>query len=72
MTPCGYEIAVLVRLGVVAVGVLRVLEDLADDHRAIFTGVGEDLAGRGLQRLAHDLDADLLVVVIGLKPCRAP
>ena len=57
----------MARLGVVAIAVLGVLEDLTEDHRAILTGVGEDLAGRRLQSLAHDLNADLLVFVIRLQ-----
>ena len=64
-TTLGHEIAVLTRLSVVAIGILGGLEDLAHDHGAVRTSVLEDLAGRCLQRLAHDLDADLLVVVIG-------
>ncbi len=42
---------------------MRVLEDLADDDGAVFTGIGGDLTGRSLQRLAHDFDAVLLVLV---------
>ena len=67
MTPSAYEIAVLVCLRIVAEAVLGVLEDLADDDRAILTRVGEDLAGRRLQSLAHDLNADLLVFIVGLQ-----
>src|SRR6185295_11762630 len=44
--------------------VLVVLEDLADDYRAVFASVGKDLAGRRLQCLLNDVDADLLVLVI--------
>src|SRR5207237_4003527 len=40
-------------------------EDLADDHRTVFAGVDRDLACRPGERLAHDLDAGLLVVVLG-------
>src|SRR6185312_6871242 len=61
------EIAILMRLGVVAVGILGVLKDLTDDDRTILTGVGEDLASRRLQGLAHDLNADLLVFIVGLQ-----
>jgi hypothetical protein len=59
----GDEIAVGARLGVVAVGVLGVFQDLADHYRTVVAGVLHDLARRGLQGLAHDVDADALVVV---------
>ena len=60
----GDEIAVGMRLRVVAVVVLGALEDLADDDRAVLAGIGEDLAGRRLQRLAHDGDPGFLILVI--------
>jgi hypothetical protein len=41
------------------------LEDLADNHRAVLARVDRDLTGRGRQGLAHDLDAGLLVAVLG-------
>src|SRR6267143_979579 len=50
------------------VGILLLLKDLADVHRAIFAGIDGDLAGRRGQRLTHDLDAGLLVVVLGAQP----
>ena len=62
------HVDVLAILGVEAEGVLVLLQDLADDDRAILTGIGRDLAGRGLRRLAHDLDAGLLVVVLTCAP----
>src|SRR4030095_4115240 len=37
----------------------------ADDHRAVLARIDGDLARRGRERLAHDLDAGLLVVVLG-------
>src|ERR1700730_13886710 len=61
----GDQVAVLAGLGVEAVGVLVLLKDLADDDRAVFARIDRDLAGRIGQRLAHDLDAGLLVVVLG-------
>src|SRR5438874_668496 len=64
----GDEVAVLAGLRVEAVVILILLEDLADDDRAVFTGIDRDLAGRRGQRLAHDLDAGLLVVVPGANP----
>src|SRR6266436_2176530 len=64
----GDQIAVFAGLRVEAVGILILLEDLADDDGAVFAGIDGDLAGRIGQRLAHDLDAGLLVVVLGAKP----
>src|SRR5712671_2150159 len=49
-----------------SVGVLVLLEDLADDDRAVLARVDRDLACRPGERLADDLDAGLLVVVRGL------
>ena len=63
----GDEVTVGKRLGVVTVAILGVLEDLADDHGAILTGVLEDLTRWGLQRLFDDIDADLLVLVVDLQ-----
>ena len=61
----GDEVAVLAGLAVEAERVLVLLQDLADDDGAILARVDRDLAGRPGQRLAHDLDAGLLVVVFG-------
>src|SRR6266700_1537903 len=61
----GDQVAVLAGLRVEAVGILVLLEDLADDDGAVLARVDRDLAGRRRQRLAHDLDAGLLVVVLG-------
>src|ERR1700756_3799165 len=61
----GDQVAVLAGLRVEAVGVLILLQDLADDDRAVLAGIDRDLAGWPGQRLAHDLDAGLLVVVFG-------
>src|SRR5258705_3924648 len=62
----GDQVDIFASLRVEAVGILILLEDLADDHRAVFTGVDRDLASGPGERLAHDLDAGLLVVVLGL------
>src|SRR6266404_8151905 len=64
----GDQVAVFAGLRVKAVGILILLQDLADDHRAVFASIDRDLTGRIGQRLAHDLDAGLLVVVLGAKP----
>src|SRR3979490_1726379 len=62
----GDQVDVFARLRVEAVGVLILLEDLADDDRAVLARVDRDLARRPGERLADDLDAGLLVVVRGL------
>src|SRR5258706_104368 len=54
-------------LGVVAPVDVLLVEQLADDDRAVGAGVLGDQPGRDRQRLADDLDADLLVVVVGLQ-----
>src|SRR5665811_1197167 len=59
----GDEIAVLASLRVEAPVVLILLEDLADNDRAVFAGIGRNLARRSLDRLADDVDAVLLVFV---------
>src|SRR5882672_4540989 len=59
----GDQVDVFARLRVEAVGVLILLEDLADDDRAVLARVDRDLARRPGERLADDLDAGLLVVV---------
>src|ERR1700722_10840105 len=61
----GDQVAVFAGLAVEAEGILILFEDLADDHRAIFASVDGDLASRPGESLAHDLDAGLLVVVLG-------
>src|SRR5712692_6766015 len=60
------QVDVFAGLRVEAVGVLVLLEDLADDDRAVLARVDRDLARRPGERLADDLDAGLLVVVRGL------
>src|SRR5262249_20961878 len=60
-----HQVAVLAGLRVVTEVVLIFLKDLANYDRTIIAGVDHDLAGRGLQRLADDLDPVLLVLVLG-------
>src|SRR6266853_4633983 len=60
----GDEIDVLAVLGVEAVRVLVLLEDLADDDRPVFARIDGDLACRPGERLSHDVDAGFLVVVL--------
>src|SRR6266849_7824967 len=64
----GDQVDVFARLRVDAIGVLIFLEDLADDDGAVLARVDRDLAGWIRQRLTDDLDAGLLVVVLGAKP----
>src|SRR5437879_11238555 len=52
----GDQVAVLAGLAVEAIGVLVLLEDLANDYRTVFTGIDRDLTGWIGQRLANDLD----------------
>jgi hypothetical protein len=63
----GDQVAVFAGLRVETIIVLVLLEDLAEDDGAVFARVDRDLAGRRGQRLAHDLDTGLLVVVGGLE-----
>src|SRR5712691_27481 len=63
-----YQVAVLAGLCVVAEGVGVLFQDLADHDRAVLAGVDRDLARRPGDRLADDLDAGLLVVVVGAYP----
>src|SRR5258708_39315235 len=60
----GDEIDVLAVLGVEAVRVLVLLKDLADDDRPVFARIDDDLTRRPGERLAHDIDAGFLVVVL--------
>ena len=60
------EIAIFAGLRVIAVVVVAAFEQLADHHRAIRAGVLDDLARRGLDRLADDVDAGLLIGVLDL------
>jgi hypothetical protein len=50
-----------------AVRILVLVHDLADHDGTISAGVNRDLAGRHLDRLAHDLDAVLLILVLGIE-----
>ena len=63
----GDEIAVFAGLRVEAVGILILVHDLADHDRTVRTGIDRDLTRRRLDRLAHDVDAVLLVLVLGLE-----
>src|SRR5882762_7694456 len=64
----GDQVDVFAGLRVEAIRILVLLEDLADDHRAVFAGIDSDLAGWIGQGLTDDLDAGLLVVVLGAQP----
>src|SRR6202011_3426765 len=62
----GDQVDVFAGLGVEAIRILILLEDLADDDGTVFARVDRDLASGPGERLADDLDAGLLVVVRGL------
>src|ERR1700720_690424 len=64
----GDQVDVFAGLRVEAVGVLILLQDLADDDGTVLARVDRDLAGWIRQLLTDDLDAGLLVVVLGAKP----
>src|SRR5262249_812496 len=64
----GHQVAVIAGLRVVAVGVLILLQDLTHHDRAVIARVDGDLARRLGDRLADDLDAGLLVVVLAAQP----
>src|SRR5947208_10149476 len=61
----GDQVDVFAGLRVEAVGILILLEDLADDHRTVFASIDGDLAGWIRQRLADDFDAGVLVADLG-------
>jgi len=61
------EIAVFSRLSIVPEVVGCFVEDLANDNRAILTGIDGDKPRRPGQCFPHDVDADLLVLVLGLQ-----
>src|SRR6185295_11047511 len=66
------QVDIFAGLRVEAVVVLILLEDLADDNGTVLARVDRDLAGRPGQRLAHDLDAGLLVIVLGAQALEVP
>src|SRR3954452_1286413 len=59
------QVDVFTGLGIKAVGVLILLEDLADDDGTVLARIDRDLAGRHRERLTYDIDAGLLVVILG-------
>src|SRR3984893_18196203 len=61
------EIPVLARLSVVTEVIGGLLEDLANNHSTVLASIGCDQAGRPGQRLADDVDASLLVLVLRLE-----
>src|SRR5439155_18950945 len=63
-----HHIHVGAALCVEAVIGLALVEQLADDDRALRPGVFKNLPGRRLQCSADDVDADLLVVVLWVQP----
>ena len=61
-----HQIFVDIRCGVVAVVRVLALVDFADNHRAFFAGVADDLAEGLFEGAADDLGTDLLVAFQGL------
>src|SRR3984893_14423270 len=61
-----YQITVLAGLGVVPIGVGRILDQLADNNRAVVAGIVDDLTCRCLDCLADDVDAGLLIGIFDL------
>ena len=61
----GHQVTVLAFLGIIAIGVRVILADLADDDRSILASIDGDLASRRTERFPDDVDASLLIVVLG-------
>src|SRR6478672_8554765 len=61
----GNQATVLVFLGIVTIGIGVILADLADHDRSIFARIDGDLASRRAERFPDDVDASLLIVVLG-------
>src|SRR4051812_25854831 len=66
-----HHVEVFAALCVEAVAVLILLQDLADDDRAVLARIEGDLAGRRRERLADDLNAGLLIIVAGAELAQA-
>src|ERR1700730_2562644 len=62
-----HQIAVLAGLGVIPIGIGGILDQLADDDRAVVAGIVDDLLGRSVNGLADDVDAGLLIGVFDLQ-----
>src|SRR5262249_35910749 len=58
------KVDVFAVLGVEAKAILILLKDLADDDGTVLACVNHYLASRPRERLAHDVDAGLLVIVL--------
>src|SRR5271169_5739018 len=67
---CLHHVDIGAALRVEAVIGLALLQELADDDRAILSGIGKNLLCRRLQCPAHNVDADLLVIVLGVQPAK--
>jgi hypothetical protein len=61
-----HQVAILAGLRVIAEGVGVLVQDLANDDRAIIAGVDRDLARRLGERLLDDVNAGSLIVVVDL------
>ena len=60
------HVAIFIGLRVVAERARSIVHDLADHDRALDASVLGDLADRRLQRLADDVDAGLLILIVAL------
>src|SRR5271163_2196091 len=65
--PRDHHVLVVARLGVITEVRLVLVGQLADDDRALDTGILGDLPDWRLNRLADDVNPDLLVVVRGVE-----
>ena len=67
-----HHVGIVAVLGVEAVIDVALLQELADDDRAVRAGILGDQAGRIGKRAADDVDADLLVAVARAAAWPAP
>src|SRR5258708_24625150 len=65
-----HHVDIFALLGVEAVIGALLLEQLADDERAVGPRIAGDLPGRDLKGAADDIDADLLVVILRPQPAQ--
>src|SRR5215469_9593539 len=63
-----FKVSEFAALSVEAVAVRVVFNNLADDDGTVLTGIDGNLACRNRKRLAHDVDAVLLVLIGDLHP----
>ena len=59
------KVSIFASLCVITVRILFLFHDLANHNRTVGAGIDRDLARRGLDRLTHDLDTMLLILIFG-------